>query len=250
MVAKAPNVLRLSETQDMLELLTTQLTTPSESPRFIDSLIEQVKLDKSLELTQSLCNEFQDDLKGYTRHSTDSRTSSRDRIVISFQDSKIKAFNSELGSFNVAITTALTSINVIKSGRIHDDIAQLSQSLASQERDLIATGEQLGETQRTLISLVSEEADGQGSGDAATDKSFPLTPELEDICKRTYDAVNAKRTGQKLGIMELDSSRGVQGLVGVAQQGLEQSFGDLRATNESRGFQGQMDINAFDKLFN
>jgi hypothetical protein len=57
--------------------------------------------------------------------------------------------------------------------------------------------------------------------------------------------------GQKFGDMQTDGhSIAMQGIVGAAQQGVEQSFGSLTTTNNSRAFQGQMDGGSFGKLFN
>jgi len=49
--------------------------------------------------------------------------------------------------------------------------------------------------------------------------------------------------------MKSDSnSIAMQGIVGVAQPGLDQSFGSMTATTRSRAFQGQMDAGAFGKF--
>jgi hypothetical protein len=44
-------------------------------------------------------------------------------------------------------------------------------------------------------------------------------------------------------------STAMQGIVGVAQPGVDQSFGSLTTAMNSRAFQGQMDSSSFDKLF-
>jgi len=49
--------------------------------------------------------------------------------------------------------------------------------------------------------------------------------------------------------MQIDKSTAMQGIVGTAQQGVEQTFGRFQAHNESRVFQGQMDSNAFSAMF-
>jgi hypothetical protein len=46
-----------------------------------------------------------------------------------------------------------------------------------------------------------------------------------------------------------NNSVGMQGIVGLAQPGVEQFFGGLTTTNNSRAFQGQMEASSFDKLF-
>lgn len=46
-----------------------------------------------------------------------------------------------------------------------------------------------------------------------------------------------------------DHSIAMQGIVGMAQPGVDQSFGSLTAGTGSRAFQGQMEPDSFGKLF-
>lgn len=98
-------------------------------------------------------------------------------------------------------------------------------------------------SRRDLLELPAPETAGGGPG-------VELTTELEAVCKRTRDVIEAKRTGQKFGKMQLDKSRGMQGIVGAAQKGVDQEFGDMSASNDSRGFQGQIDSESFARMFN
>nr|6EKA_A Chain A, Podospora anserina S mat+ genomic DNA chromosome 3, supercontig 2 [Podospora anserina S mat+]6EKA_B Chain B, Podospora anserina S mat+ genomic DNA chromosome 3, supercontig 2 [Podospora anserina S mat+]6EKA_C Chain C, Podospora anserina S mat+ genomic DNA chromosome 3, supercontig 2 [Podospora anserina S mat+]6EKA_D Chain D, Podospora anserina S mat+ genomic DNA chromosome 3, supercontig 2 [Podospora anserina S mat+]6EKA_E Chain E, Podospora anserina S mat+ genomic DNA chromosome 3, len=67
---------------------------------------------------------------------------------------------------------------------------------------------------------------------------------------KTLSATRACRTGQKFGEMKTDDhSIAMQGIVGVAQPGVDQSFGSLTTTKSSRAFQGQMDAGSFSNLF-
>lgn len=73
---------------------------------------------------------------------------------------------------------------------------------------------------------------------------------LRDVCQKTLSATRVRRTGQKFGGMKIDDhSVGMQGIVGVTQLDVDQSFGNLTITTSSRGFQGQMDSSSFGKLF-
>jgi hypothetical protein len=77
-----------------------------------------------------------------------------------------------------------------------------------------------------------------------------LTASLQDVCQKTLSATRARRTGQKFGDLKTDNnSVAMQGIVGLAQPGVEQFFGGLTTTNNSRAFQGQMEASSFDKLF-
>jgi hypothetical protein len=46
-----------------------------------------------------------------------------------------------------------------------------------------------------------------------------------------------------------NASIAMQRIAGLAQPGVDQSFGSLTTTNNSRAFQGQMEASSFDKLF-
>ena len=119
-LVEAPTVIadsrrRLSDTQDVLVLLQTQLRPHTESPdssHLLDSLLQEVKLERSLELTRRLCDDFQVTLKGYTKHSSDSQISNRDRFSVHFHESTIRRFNTELSNCHSGLTTVLASINV------------------------------------------------------------------------------------------------------------------------------------------
>lgn len=91
-------------------------------------------------------------------------------------------------------------------------------------------------------------ADG---GDAAEEERARLqrTSLLRDSCEAALKATEARRTGQTFGDLHVDQSTAMQGIVGQAQGGVEQSFGSLTARNQSRAFQGQMDASSFARMF-
>lgn len=69
-------------------------------------------------------------------------------------------------------------------------------------------------------------------------------------CQQALSATKAKRTGQTFGDMSTeDQSQAIQGIVGEAQDGIEQSFGRMTTSNKSRAFQGQMDAASFAAMF-
>lgn len=97
----APNVIAdskrlLSQTQNTLDTLRDTLTTDTGTPGVLESVLQKIKLDSTLESVQCLCGEFGETLKGYTRHSTDSRYGKRDRLIVNLHGSKIARFNKQL----------------------------------------------------------------------------------------------------------------------------------------------------------
>lgn len=79
--------------------------------------------------------------------------------------------------------------------------------------------------------------------------SFQLTATLQDLCQAALSATKARRTGQTFGDTQIYQSLAMQGVVGEAQDGVDQSFGRLTAQNNSRVFQGQMDAGSFAQMF-
>ena len=101
------------------------------------------------------------------------------------------------------------------------------------------------------LSTRDAEAQADDDGTAAgRDSSAQLTASLQDVCQKTLSATRARRAEQKFGDMKTDNySIAMQGIVGLAEAGVDQSFGSLATTRSSRAFQGQMDSSSFDKLF-
>jgi hypothetical protein len=81
---------------------------------------------------------------------------------------------------------------------------------------------------------------------AERDSSVQLAARLQEVCK---EALSATRTGQSFGDMKVEGRRAYQGIVGTAQNGVEQSFRALTATGASTAAQGQMDANSFTLMF-
>jgi len=90
---------------------------------------------------------------------------------------------------------------------------------------------------------------GESLSAAERDSSVQLAVRLQEVCKGALSATRAKRTGQRFGDMKVEGSRAFQGIVGIAQSGVEQSFGTLTATEDSTAAQGQMDANSFALMF-
>lgn len=102
----------LSETQNTLEGLRDTLISGSESTYVLDSLLQNMKLSIALKSTQGVCDEFGETIKGFTKHSTDLRFSNRDRLAVSFHESKIRGFNLRLGECQSTISLAVVSMNL------------------------------------------------------------------------------------------------------------------------------------------
>lgn len=77
-----------------------------------------------------------------------------------------------------------------------------------------------------------------------------LTTELRKVCQDTLSTTKAKRTGQNFSEMNTDDqSMAMQGIAGDAHGALEQSFGKMTTSKNSRAFQGQMDAASFAVMF-
>ncbi|KAL3963000.1 hypothetical protein ACCO45_004523 [Purpureocillium lilacinum] len=247
----------LSQTQATLGTLTQTLEGNSASAA-VSSILEETVLIKALESTESLCQSFTTALTSLTSHSTESHFSKRDRFIVHLNESKINRLNRDLANCqrtismvlssitlygsNIFIRGALLTLDRILSSHTSKDIDQLRTQFDAQERALAHMGLQLsmGETET--------EADDYDTV-AAGDSCMQVTASLQEVCQRTLSATRARRTGQKFGDMKTDNhSIAMQGIVGVAQPGVEQSFGSLTATISSRAFQGQMDSSSFSNL--
>lgn len=102
----------LSETQNTLEGLNDQLKYEYEPIGTLSSVLQKMKLDIALESTKGVCDTFGETIKGFTKHSTDMRFSSRDRLTVSFHESKITRFCQQLSECQSTISLALVSINL------------------------------------------------------------------------------------------------------------------------------------------
>jgi len=232
----------LSQTQTTLGTLTRTLETNSASSA-VGSVLKEIELGKALDSTQSLCKEFATALTRFTSHSTDLRFSTRDRFIVQFNESKIKRLNRDLADCQRTITMVFSSITLIVSNHTSGNIDQLRTQFDTQERALADLGAQL--------STRDAESQANDEGTAADgDSSAQLTASLQDVCQKTLSATRARRTGQKFGDMKTDNnSIAMQGIVGLAQPGVDQAFSSLTTTTNSRAFQGQMEASSFDKLF-
>ncbi|KAK4194477.1 hypothetical protein QBC40DRAFT_188058, partial [Triangularia verruculosa] len=164
-------------------------------------------------------------------------------LLAPFKDTKMSKLNRDLADCQRTITMVLSSITLIVSSRTSGNIDQLRTQFATQEQALANLSAQLS------IREPEPQADNDGIT-AEGDSSVRLTDSLRDVCQKTLSATRAWRTGQKFGDMKTDDhSIAMQGIVGVAQLGVDQSFGSLTTTKSSRVFQGQMDSSSFSNLF-
>jgi hypothetical protein len=134
-------------------------------------------------------------------------------------------------------------MNRIVSSHTSENVDQLRTQFDTQELALADLGAQL----RTREAESQSDDHGTATEEGS---SAQLAANLQEVCRRTQAATHAERTGQKFGDMRTDNhSIAMQGIVGVAQPGMDQSFGNLTTTMSSRAFQGQMDSSSFGRLF-
>lgn len=123
---------------------------------------------------------------------------------------------------------------------------QLRTEFETREQDLAHLFAQLSTRDAESQAIDASTAAEGGS-------SAQLIVGLQDVCQKTLSAireVREQRTGQRFGDINTDeNSTAMRGVVGEVQPGVDQSFGSMTATNNSRAFQGQMDASSFAKFF-
>ena len=88
------------------------------------------------------------------------------------------------------------------------------------------------------------------SDDCGSKQVIQVESGLQKVCDEALSATRARRTGQIFGDMQTDGrSTAIQGIVGQAQSGVDQKFGNMTTTNGSKAFQGQMDSTSFSVMF-
>ncbi|KUL88795.1 hypothetical protein ZTR_03508 [Talaromyces verruculosus] len=201
----------LIQTEDSLVAL-EQLLTNNKTSDILESTLRAISLEKTLKSTHDICSEFSAGVANVAKHSTDTKFSIRDRV------------------------------SMILSSRTSEDIERLRDDFKSQETALKDLNTQL----RNQSSLPAPAPDTE----TEIEKEPDVSSTLQETCKQTLVATEAKRTGQKFGDLLIeDRSMAMQGIVGTQQEGVEQTFGKLTATKESRAFQGQMSSEAFAAMF-
>ncbi|KAL7619815.1 hypothetical protein AAE478_010360 [Parahypoxylon ruwenzoriense] len=188
------------------------------------------------------CDRLATAVTSLTSNPTDKKFSKRDRFRVNFHESKIRKFNVELGDCQRTISMVLVSINIIIAKRTVKDAGQLGRRFLAQEQALADLDTRLLNRQTSHASKEASASD--------RDASLQMTAELRKICQEALSATKAKRFGQEFrGMSTDDQSQAMQGVVGKAQDGVEQSFGMMKTSTDSRAFQGQMDPASFAIMF-
>ncbi|KAK6860963.1 hypothetical protein PG995_004599 [Apiospora arundinis] len=232
-------------TQNSLDTLTGTLTTSQDMQARFGCVLRSINLDKTLTSTQELCDKFNTAITKYTRHSADARLSNRDRLLVNLHESQIVQFNNQISGCQRTISLVIETIILIVSYKTSDDVQQLTARFQAQEQALSTLATKL------LKKSTAPEGDTAvpnaiGGDEQASLERFAI---LQKACEASLKAAQAAQTGQSFGDMQIDQSLAMQGIVGEAQKGVDQSFGKLSAQNNSRGFQGQMDAASFARMF-
>ncbi|KAK4174680.1 hypothetical protein QBC36DRAFT_347746 [Triangularia setosa] len=184
---------------------------------------------------QPICQGFTPTMIRVTSHSTDSRFSKHDGLVVYFKDTKMSKLNRDLVHCQRTITMVLSSITLtgFVSSHTSGNIDQLRTQFATQEKALVDLSAQLS------IREPEPQADDDGIT-AEGGSSAQLTDSLRDVCQKTFilchilSAVHAQQTGQKFSDMKTgDHSIAMQRIVGMAQPGVDPSFSSLATTTSS-----------------
>ncbi|KAI0970712.1 hypothetical protein F4678DRAFT_436049 [Xylaria arbuscula] len=235
----------IAGTQNSLDTLSGTLTTNQDMQAGFGAVLQSIDLDKTLTCTQELCDRFKTTIMKCTGHSADSRFSNRDRFQLYFQEPQIARLNNQLSGCQRTISLAIETITLIVSHSTSNHITELSARFQAQEQALSTLVTELANNSTTLASNdIIQNTIGHDE-----ETSFHLFATLQKTCEAAFQATQAKRTGQIFGDMQIDQSHAMQGIVGEAQRGVDQSFGKLSAQNNSRAFQGQMDGASFAHMF-
>jgi uncharacterized membrane protein YcfT len=101
----------LTQTQTTLGALAQTLDANSASSA-IGPVLRAIELEKALDATNTLCQDFTAVITRVTGHSTASRFSTRDKIIVQFNESKLARMNRDLGDCQRTITMVLSSITL------------------------------------------------------------------------------------------------------------------------------------------
>ncbi|KAK8023724.1 hypothetical protein PG993_011790 [Apiospora rasikravindrae] len=240
----------LSGTEDTLRALDGVLRSNSSNTTtastHLGAVLRDIRLQRALDSTKSLCDRFTAAISQYTAHSTGPALSKRDRLNVGLHASEIARFNRQLNGCQDTITVAVTAVTLLISSCTSHEVLRMDSRFSALEQTLSALSLKLSQeaTDHPMLEDKMQQLeieDEQSSRDR--------NGALQDTCKAALKASQATRTGQTFGDMQADKSTAMQGIVGAAQKGLEQTFGKMVAQNESRAFQGQLDSNAFAAMF-
>ncbi|KAH7303714.1 hypothetical protein B0I35DRAFT_446187 [Stachybotrys elegans] len=235
----------VAATQSSLDTLARTLIANEDMQARFGSVLQSVNLRETLLFTQELCDRFNATIAKYTSHSTGSRLSSRDRLLVNLHESQIVQFNDQLSGCQRTITLVLEAITLIVTHTTSNDVQKLNARFRAQEQAL--------STLATELSKISNTAEDNTTLPSTIDTdeqdSFQRFAVLQKTCEAALQVTQAQRTGQTFGDMQIDQSFAMQGIVGGAQRGVDQSFGKLSVQNNSRAFQGQMDAASFARMF-
>lgn len=100
-LVEAPQVIARSRlvllgTENTLNMLQETLKPSKDKQVELGSLLELIALDKTLSSTQEVCVQFNEKITEYTRRSSNTKFSNRDRILVNLHESKITSLKEEL----------------------------------------------------------------------------------------------------------------------------------------------------------
>ncbi|KAK6857487.1 hypothetical protein PG995_006314 [Apiospora arundinis] len=249
-LVEAPQIIANSKalvagTQNLLDTLTGTLTTSQDMQARFGFVLQSINLDQTLTSTQELCDKFNTTMTKYTRHSTDARLSNRDRLLVNLHESQIVQFNDQISGCQKTISLVIETIILIVSHSTSDDVQQLTARFQAQEQALFTLTIELSKKSTTPEGNTPVPNTVGGDEQASLERFATL----QKACEATLKATQAAQTRQSFRDMQIDQSLAMQGIVGEAQKGVDQTFGKLSAQNNSRGFQGQMDAASFARMF-
>ncbi|KAK6829364.1 hypothetical protein PG987_009948, partial [Apiospora arundinis] len=236
-LVEAPQIIANSKalvagTQNLLDTLTGTLTTSQDMQARFGCVLQSINLDQTLTSTQELCDKFNTTMTKYTRHSTDARLSNRDRLLVNLHESQIVQFNDQISGCQKTISLVIETIILpyilitfvadrIVSHSTSDDVQQLTARFQAQEQALSTLAIELSKKSTTPEGNTPVPNTVGGDEQASLERFTTL----QKACEATLKATQAAQTRQSFRDMQIDQSLAMQGIVGEAQKGVDQTFG-------------------------
>lgn len=106
----------LGSVESAVASLTKAFTSGAPVAEALRSIVTDIKLADMVNNCGDFCKAFEESLKKWTKHTTPSHSSKRDRFVIAFEDHAIGSFHSQLNACKQTLDIAINISTLCVSG--------------------------------------------------------------------------------------------------------------------------------------